>query len=98
VFFEFPHENAFFIFSVAKKGIIGVFCEVSIKGIVQNSTAPIFMCGGPCRSATSRILGIISTCSHIMNYFWAKSFKFKFELEVHKMHFKQFGEKYMEVP
>jgi hypothetical protein len=58
---------------VAKRGITCVFCEVATKGIVQNSTTPIFMGGGPCRSATSRILGIISACSYIMSYFWAKS-------------------------
>jgi hypothetical protein len=37
------------------------------------------MGGGSTRGATSRILGIISACSHIMNYFCPKPFKSKFE-------------------
>jgi hypothetical protein len=49
------------------------FCEVATKGNVQNLTILIFMGGGPTRGATSRILGIISACCHIMNYFCPKS-------------------------
>jgi hypothetical protein len=51
------------------------FCEVANKGNVQNLTTLIFMCGGPTRGATSRILGIISASSHIMNYFSLNPFK-----------------------
>jgi hypothetical protein len=47
--------------------------SVATKGTMQNLTTLIFMGGGPCRNATSWILGIISAYSHIMNYFWPKS-------------------------
>jgi hypothetical protein len=49
------------------------FCEGATKGSVQNLTTLIFMGGGPTRGATSRSLGIISACGHIMNYFCPKS-------------------------
>jgi hypothetical protein len=49
------------------------FCEVASNGNVENLTTLIFMGGGPTRGATSRILGIISVCGHIMNYFFPKS-------------------------
>jgi hypothetical protein len=32
-----------------------VFCEAAIKGNVLNSTTPIFMGGGSCKKATSKI-------------------------------------------
>jgi hypothetical protein len=51
----------------------GVFCEVATKGNLQNLTTLIYMVGAPTKGATSRILGIISACSHIMNYFCPKS-------------------------
>jgi hypothetical protein len=56
----------------------GAFCEGATKGSVQNITTLIFMGGGPTRGATSRRLGIISACCHIMNYFFSKSFLIQF--------------------
>jgi hypothetical protein len=50
-----------------------IFCEAVTKGTVPNSTTPIFVGGGHCRKAKSRVLGIISAWSHILNYFLAKS-------------------------
>jgi hypothetical protein len=73
VFFSFHIKNALSIFQVAEGVKTGVFCEVATKGNVQNHTTLIFMGGGPTRGATSRILGIISACGHIMNYFCPKS-------------------------
>jgi hypothetical protein len=70
---QFPHKNAFSIFQVAGGVKTGVFCEVATKGNVQNLSTLIFMGGGPTRGATSRILGIISSSGHIMNYFCPKS-------------------------
>jgi hypothetical protein len=55
-----------------------LFCEGATKGSVQNITTLIFMGRGPTRGATSRRLGIISACSHIMNYFCPKSFLIQF--------------------
>jgi hypothetical protein len=75
-----------------------VFCEVATKGIVNNTTTSIFICRGPCRKARSKVWGIILACSHILNYFWAKSILFKFELGVHKLRFKKIAEKYLEIP
>jgi hypothetical protein len=56
------------------------FCEGATKGTVQNLTTLIFMGGGPHRGATSRSLGIISACSHIMNYFALNPIKSNFAL------------------
>jgi hypothetical protein len=72
-FFQFPHKNAFPIFQVAGGVKTGPFCEGATKGSVQNITTLIFMGGGPTRGATSRRLGIISACCHIMNIFCPKS-------------------------
>jgi hypothetical protein len=55
-----------------------LFCEGATKGSVQNITTLIFMSGGPTRGATSRRLGIISACCHIMNYFCPKSILIQF--------------------
>ena len=55
-----------------------LFCEGATKGSVQNITTLIFMGGGPTRGATSRMLGIISACCHIKNYFCPKSFLIQF--------------------
>jgi hypothetical protein len=55
-----------------------LFCEGATKGSVQTLTTPIFMGGGPTRGATSRSLGIISACGHIMNYFCPKSILIQF--------------------
>jgi hypothetical protein len=55
-----------------------LFCEGATKGIVQNMTTLFFMGGGPAKGATSRRLGIISACCHIMNYFCPKSFLIQF--------------------
>jgi hypothetical protein len=78
VFFQFPHKNAFSIFQVPGGVETGAFCEVATKGIVQNMTTLFFMGGGPARGATSRRLGIILACCHIMNYFCPKSFLIQF--------------------
>jgi hypothetical protein len=72
--FQFPHKIAFSIFQVAGGVKTGVFFEVATKGNVQNLTTPNCMGGGPTRGATSRILGIILACGHIMNYFCPKSY------------------------
>jgi hypothetical protein len=71
--FDLPHKNWIFYFITAKRGKMGVFCEVATQEIVQNNTTPIFTARGPCRKAISEVLGIFSTCNHILNYFWAKS-------------------------
>jgi hypothetical protein len=71
--FSFNIKNAYSIFQVAGGVKTGVFCEVATKGNVQNVTTLIFMGGGPTRGATSRMLGIISACGHIMNYFFPTS-------------------------
>jgi hypothetical protein len=55
-----------------------LFYEGATKGSVQNISTLIFMGGGPTRGATSRRLGIISACCHIMNYFCPKSFLIQF--------------------
>ena len=55
-----------------------LFCEGATKGSVQNITTLFFMGGGPSRGATSRSLGIIWACCHIMNYFCPKSFLIQF--------------------
>jgi hypothetical protein len=73
IFFSFHIKNALSIFQVAEGVKTGFFCEVATKGNVQNHTTLIFMGGGPTRGATSRILGIITACGHIMNYFCPKS-------------------------
>jgi hypothetical protein len=78
VFFQFPHKNAFPIFWVPGGVKTGAFCEGATKGSVQNITTLFFMVGGPARVATSRRLGIISACCHIMNYFCPKSFLIQF--------------------
>jgi hypothetical protein len=49
------------------------------------------MGGRPSRGATSRILGIILACSHIMNYFGLNPFKFKFALGLPEIHLKKWG-------
>jgi hypothetical protein len=70
VFFQFPHKKMHFPFSGCPEGSKHVlFCEGATKGSVQNITTLFFMGGGPARGATSRRLGIISACCHIMNYF-----------------------------
>jgi hypothetical protein len=51
-----------------------LFCEGTTKGSVQNMTTLFFMGGRLARGATSRRLGIISACCHIMNYFCPKFF------------------------
>ena len=56
----------------------GAFCEGATKGSVQNITTLFFMGGGPARGATSRSLGIILACCHIMNYFCPKSILIQF--------------------
>jgi hypothetical protein len=73
-FFSCHWKNGFSIFLVAKMGKTCVFCEVATKGIIHNSTTLIFTYRGPCRKARSRVSWIFSTCSHILNYFWAKPF------------------------
>jgi hypothetical protein len=53
---------------------------------------------GPTRGATSRRLGIISACCHIMNYFCTKSILIQFCTgDTRNAHEKNWG-KYMEVP
>jgi hypothetical protein len=75
-----------------------LFCEGVTKGSVQNISTPIFMGGGPTRSATSRRLGIISACCHIMNYFCPKFFLIQFCTgATRNTHQKNWG-KYREVP
>jgi hypothetical protein len=74
VFFQFPHKNAFPIFHVPGGVETSAFLWRGTKGSVQNITTLIFMGGRPTRGATSRRLGIISACCHIMNYFCPKSF------------------------
>jgi hypothetical protein len=56
----------------------GPFCEGATKDSVQNITTLFSMGGGPARGDTSRRLGIISACCHIMNYFCPKSFLIHF--------------------
>jgi hypothetical protein len=56
------------------------------------------MGGGPTRGATSRSLGIISACCHIINYFALNPFKSNFELGLQEMHTRKIGENYLEVP
>jgi hypothetical protein len=75
-----------------------LFCEGATKGSVQNITNLIFMGGGPTRGATSRRLGIISACCHIMNYFCPKSILIQFCTGLQEMHTRKIGEKYREVP
>jgi hypothetical protein len=78
VFFQFSHKNAFPIFQVPGGVETGAFCEGATKGSVQNITTLIFMRGGPTRGATSRRLGIILACCHLMNYFCPKSILIQF--------------------
>jgi hypothetical protein len=51
----------------------GAFLWSGHQGNVQNLTTLIFIGGGPTRCATSRSLGIILACCHIINYFCPKS-------------------------
>jgi hypothetical protein len=73
-------------------------CEGATKGSVQNITTLFFIGGGSARGATSRRLGIISACCHIMNYFCPKSFLIQFSLGLQEIHTRKIGEKYREVP
>jgi hypothetical protein len=48
-------KNGFSIISLPKRGRTGGFCEAATKGSVLNSTTPIFMSGGSCKKARSKI-------------------------------------------
>jgi hypothetical protein len=82
VFSQFPHKKMHFphfpIFRCPEWSKQVLFCEGATKGSVPNITTLIFMGGGPTRGATSRRLGIISACCHIMNYFYPKSILIQF--------------------
>jgi hypothetical protein len=93
VFFSFHIKNAFPIFQVAGGVKTCAFCEVATKGSVQNITTLIFMGGGPTRGATSRRLGIISACCHIMHYFCPKSILIQFCTGLQEMHTRKIGKK-----
>jgi hypothetical protein len=58
-FLSFDIKNAFSIFQWPEGSEQVLFRELATKGTMQNLTTLIFMGGGPCMSATSRILGII---------------------------------------
>jgi hypothetical protein len=67
-------KKLIFYFISAQKGRNRwFFCEAATKGIVANSTSPIFTGGRHCRKAKSWVFGIMSAWSHILNYFLAKS-------------------------
>jgi hypothetical protein len=79
VIFQFPHKKCISHFSGGRRGQNRCFfCEGATKGSVQNITTLIFMGGGPTRGTTSRRLGIISACCHIINYFCPKSILIQF--------------------
>jgi hypothetical protein len=99
VFFQFPHKKCISHFSGALRGRNRCFfCKGATKGIVQNMSTLFFMGGGPARGATSRRLGIISACCHIMNYFCPKSFLIQFCTGATRNAHQKIGGKYREVP
>jgi hypothetical protein len=77
-FFSFHIKMHFPFFRWPEGSKQVLFCEGATKGSMENITALIFRGGGPTRGATSRSLGIILACCHIMNYFCPKSILIQF--------------------